>query len=354
MRKRIIYVGTAFFILCALLEGCQSRGTAKKSKSIRTAVVGRGDIRIVLQEVGVIDPLYKAEVKSKVSGTITDIRVEEGQKVSTGDVLAVIEPDVGQANIISQIESTLRKAEVNVKQTEREFNRKKELFEEGLIAQDELEEAEENLSIARIEYSTALEQLKLLGAGGSASLYKVRAPTPGVIIEKRMEKGEMAIGTSSYTGGSILFVIGDLEQLVVKAEINEVDIGKIREGHPVEITVDAFPKELLNGEITMISPSARDKDGVKVFDIRIEIVSPNPLLKPGMTANIDISAEKRENVLVVPIESIFTRKEKDVVYARRNAEWVREEVAVGINDLDKVEIVSGLAEGDTIALENPF
>ncbi len=354
MRKRIISVGMALLILCPLLEGCQSRGKVKESESTRTAVVERGDILIVLQEVGVIDPLYKAEVKSKVSGTITDIRVEEGRKVSTGDILALIEPDVGQANIISRIESTLRKAEVNIKQTERELNRKKELFEEGLIAQDELEEAEENHSIARIEYSTAQEQLKLLGGGGSASLYKVRAPTPGVIIQRCMEKGEMAIGTSSYMGGSVLFVIGDLEQLVVKAEINEVDIGTIREGQPVEITVDAFPKEVLNGEITMISPAARDKGGIKVFDIRIEILSPDPYLKPGMTANIDISAAKREDILVVPIESIFTQKEKDVVYSRRNPKWVREEVVVGINDLDKVEIVSGLSEGDTIALEKPF
>lgn len=354
MKRAILFPGITFIVLSALLAGCQTNRNTQKTRSTRTALVKREDIKIVLNEVGVINPLSKVEVKSKVSGTITNILVEEGQKVEKGDHLAVIEPDVGQANIISQIESTLRIAEVNVKQTKRDLHQKKELFERGLISKDELDEAEENHQIAQIEYSTALEQLRLLGGGSSTSLYNVRAPASGVIIEKRMEKGEMAIGTSSYTGGSILFVIGDLEDPVVEAEINEVDIGKIRMGQSVEISVDAYPKETFRGEITTISPTARDEDGIKIFDISIRIVNPNSNLRPGMTANVDISAETRENVLVVPIESIFTEKEKDIVYTKQGSGWIKKEVIVGVNDLDKVEIMSGLAEGDTIALENPL
>ena len=342
-------------VLLLFALGCEGGKTKPQERKIRTAKVTKGDIQIVLNEVGTIEPLNKVEVKSKIGGKVTEILVREGQEVRNGQILACIQPDVNQAQILSQITSSLKKADIELKQAEKDLRRNEGLFQKGYISREELDQALNRYHIAQIEYNTLQHQLELLGGKGtSIGSFEVLAPCSGVVISKDIEVGEIAVSPMmSYTGGTVLFVIGDLSKMVIESTVNEVDIGKVKLGQPVRITVDAFPGEEFSGEVLHIAPSAKDVEGIKVFDVKVELISADPRLRPGMTANVDVFGEARKGVLTVPIEAVFREDNKDIVYVKKDSDYEKREIATGINDIEKVEVVKGLEEGEIVALEIP-
>jgi multidrug efflux pump subunit AcrA (membrane-fusion protein) len=184
--------------------------------------------------------------------------------------------------------------------------------------------------------------------------------------------------------------VADVDTMIIKAGINEVDIGKIRTGQPVRVTLDAYPKVKFAGKIERIAPAARLEDKVKVFDVEIGIDRQGAELRTGMTANVDVVGEKRRGVLTVPVEALFKKDDAEVVYVRKTAEpeeaaakrsflasvfaagksekpaaepldekdlWKKSfevrEVETGLASIDKVQIVKGLEAGTEVAVEDP-
>ena len=131
-------------------------------------------------------------------------------------------------------------------------------------------------------------------------------------------------GSGSFNAGTVISTVADLATMLVKAGINEVDIGKVRLHQPVRITLDAYPKVKFEGVIERIAPAARLEEKVKVFDVEIAIDRQGAELRTGMTANIDVVGEKREGVLTVPVEAIFKKDEGDVVYVKKAEEPQKE------------------------------
>jgi len=163
--------------------------------------------------------------------------------------------------------------------------------------------------------------------------------------------------------------------MIVKAGVNEVDIGKIRVGMPVKVTLDAYPKVAFAGRIDRIAPAVRIDDKVRVFDVEIRLDAQGRELRSGMTANIEVAGERKDHVLTVPVESVFTRDNQEVVYVKKNVDaktleaakksqgkdnkdawktWFdRRVVTTGLSDNAHVEIVSGVKAGEELALEDP-
>jgi HlyD family secretion protein len=365
-------------------------GPKGPSREVRTGKAEIGDIRVVVREIGTIQPAEKAEVKAPVSGRIIALMVEEGDAVHRGDPLAEIEPDISQSLRFSQVKSALDQARLRLQDAERKYRDAQQLYKEGFYSLDNLEAARLNYDTARQTYENALldfENYKRQGftkpGQRSSILY---SQWDGVVIARNVELGEMVLdGTSSFNTGTVIFEIADLSEMLIEAAINEVDIGKVREGMPVEIRVDAFPKARYTGRVTHISPAARTiKPGeIKVFDIKVSIDQKNTQLRSGMTANIDIQGDKRENVLTVPVEAVFHREEGDVVYVKRPSppetdsataaaaeqtppeatplpekerwklQFEERQVEIGLVDETRAEILSGLEEGEIVALEDP-
>ena len=203
----------------------------------------------------------------------------------------------------------------------------------------------------------------------------------GFVIKKNVEIGQTVMsGVSSFNEGTALVTVADLSSMLIKAAINEVEIGRVHLGQPVDITVDAFPYRHFAGEVTHISPAARLKEKVKVFDIEVTLDSQNTDFRAGMTANIEIKGEKAEDVLSVPVESIFKKSDGEVVYVLKKAfddpkpgekqpkknssgkldvsdSWQRffdeRKVKVGLASLERVQVQDGLAQGEQVALEDP-
>ncbi len=332
---------------------------ANGSPQLRTAEVTRGEVSIVLNETGTVEPVRQVIVKPAVSGVVQRLLVREGAQVSAGDVLATVEPDLSQARAVAELRSARDRARVTLEQAERDLTQGRSLSTSNLIAQKELEDRETAFEQARLALESAEEQLRIVEQSGVSSRVRslnVVAPAAGVVIRLGAEEGESVLaGTMTLGGGTELVTIADLSSLMIEATVNEVDIGKVALDQQVTITVDAYPNEEWEGRISFIAPAARVETDtrVRVFDVEVEVVNPDVRLRPGMTANIDIRGEQKTDVLTIPVESVFRKAGRDVVYRVENGRPVEAPVELGLVDIARAEIVEGLTEGDLVSLEEP-
>jgi HlyD family secretion protein len=253
---------------------------------------------------------------------------------------------------------------VDLERTKQDYERDLELHRSGHISDTKLKLTKDAYDIARIEHQSALEQMQLAEEDGvtadieaeATKLLGILAPASGTIIDMEIEEGEIVTsGAVSYTSGTTLMTIADLSAMQIKAGVNEVDIGKVRLGQDVKIDVDAYPGVTFRGVITHVAPAARDEQGVKIFDVEIDITDSDERLRPNMTANIEIQGDHREGVLTIPIEAAFKKQGRYVAYVFDGSpgEPVEREIAAGIANIEKIEVLSGLTEGESVARYDP-
>jgi len=354
----IIIVVIVIVVIVVSVTGKKKNSEQEGDKKTSTAVAKIDDISIVLDEVGEIRPVKEVNVKSKLSGRISKMFVEEGEYIHVSDIIAEIEPDMAQAQTLSRIKSTLKTTEINLENAQKDYESSKELYDKSLISDEEWRDAQNALKLAQISYDSALEQYKLVEEIGiTETNMKVTAPVSGMIIHKTVEEGEMVVSSESYSGGTVLITIADLSQMIILTDINEVDIGKISLGREAKITIDAFPDKKYGGEIIHISPMAAiGNNNIRTFQVKVSIEDNLKELRPGMSANVTIIGKTRKGVVTIPIQAIFQDEDgNDVVYIVKSDTLITSAIVkTGINDLQKVEIMEGVAEGDTISLVEKY
>lgn len=371
---------------------------AEEKDKVKTAKAELGDVQVRVTEVGSVEPLVKVDVKSVLSGRVVELLVREGDRVARGQVLARVEPDVNQARDLSQVKNAVREAEIALTEAKATWERNRGLFEQGLLSNQADLESETRYRQAKANHDAASEKYRIVqesgvpiaaAAAGMTQRLNVTSPMDGVVIRRPVELGDtVTSGVSSFNAGTVLMTVADVETMIIKAGINEVDIGKVRLEQPVRISLDAYPKVKFAGAIKRIAPAARTDDKVKVFDVEIGIDRQGAELRTGMTANIDIVGEKREKVLTVPVEALFKKDEAEVVYVKKaeapkQAEspsllssvfaagrkdepakkieekdrWKEKfelrEVETGLASVEKVQVVKGLTAGLEVAVEDP-
>jgi HlyD family secretion protein len=321
--------------------------------------VDRGDIQVLVEETGIVEPERQVVVKSPISGVVQRLLVREGDRVRAGQALARIVPDIAQANAFARIRADIAGAEIARDNAKREYDRALGIVQSQGITQSELDTRRVALEQAENALRVAREQLRLIEQSGVTASDSVQwalipAPTSGVVILRGVEEGETVVGgTSAFGGGTELFTIADLSSLRVKAAVNEVDIGKVAVGDAVALTVDAFPTDTARGVVRLVPPAARLQDRVRVFDVEIAVRGGATVLRPGMTANVRIRGPARSDALRVPVEAVFLSEGQPIVYKLVNGRPERTPVTLGLSDLSWVEILGGLAAGDSVALEDP-
>lgn len=388
VRKRWLLLTTLGLVaVAAVALASVGRSTgdneADKGPDVPTIAARLGDVQVVVREVGTIEPAVKVDIKSNLSGRIVSLPVLAGDLVAKGDLIARIEPDVNQAQNLLAVKSRLQEAQIGLADARSDYDAKRQLFERGLVSVEAHRESETRFRQAEQAVGAAREEIGLVEASGipvgdnPRQVVNLTSPMAGVVIRRQVELGETVTGSGSFNAGTVIATVADLGTLLVKAGVNEVDIGKIHNGQPVRVTLDAFPRVLFPGTIERIAPAARLDDQVKVFDIEIALEHLGLELRTGMTANIEIRGEERAGVLTVPLESVFVRGDDEVVYVPRatplpatpedgadapwqedpRQEWRRffdeRPVVSGIASTADVEIVDGLSEGDKVALADP-
>ncbi len=375
------------------------KGPAEEKDKIKTAKAEVSDVQVRVTEVGSVEPDVKVDVKPVLSGKVVELLVREGDQVKRGQVLARVEPDVNQARDLSQVKNSVSEAEIALNEAKATYERNKDLLSQGLLSAQAGLESETRYRQSKASHDSAMDKYRIVQesgvpiasvAAGTIQRLNVTSPMDGVVIRRPVELGDTVMsGVSSFNAGTVLMTVADVETMIIKAGINEVDIGKVRLEQPVKVSLDAYPKVRFAGKILRIAPAARLEEKVKVFDVEIAIEHQGAELRTGMTANIDIVGEKRAGVLTVPVEAIFKKDETEVVYVKKPDEpkkaaasggllssvfaagkkdaagakpdpkdaWKEKfetkEIETGLAAVDKVEVVKGLTAGMEIAVEDP-
>jgi len=387
-KKKIAIVSIVILALAVvgLLVAMKANAKPKEEAKppVKTGKTEVADIQVKVTEVGNVQPEVKVDVKSNVSGKVVGILHRDGDVVRRGDVLARVEPDLGQAQSLADTKNALSSAQIRYTQARKNFEQDHSLFSQGLLATKQNRDSESEYLAAKQEFEKAQEKYNLVEKSGipisqSAASFQgsnVVAPMDGVVLTKNIEIGEsITSGVSSFNAGTVLFTVADVSKMIVKAGVNEVDIGKIKVGMPVKVTLDAYPKVAFKGRIDRIAPAVRLDDKVRVFDVEVRLDAQGRELRSGMTSNIEVLGERKDKVLTVPVEAVFQRDEGEIVYVRKHidpkaAEGKKSEVkkddkdawkqffdkrvvVTGLADNSHIEILSGLKAGDELALEDP-
>ena len=394
MKKRwvigsVVVVAVAAGMFFTLRGGDAKAKKAEASSPFRVGKVQAEDLQVSVREVGVVDPLVKVDVKSAVSGRIVGLKVREGASVRSGEVLAEVEPDVNQAQTLSDVQGSVSQARVSFKNAERDFAQQTALFREGLISEQAFrlarttrDLADENYKSAQTRYQIVEDRGIPISGNASTQLARVTSPMKGVVIKKGVELGDtITSGVSSFNAGTVVFTVADLASLIVKVNLNEVDIAKVKVGQLVRITLDAYPQHAFTGKVRFVAPAADLVEKIKVFRVEIDLDQLTDSFKTGMSANVEILGEKRDKAVSVPLEALQRRDGQTVVYrmkegltpkdlakakdgltGRGKFIWLADHwkeyfevvpVKAGIATLERVEILSGLTANDQVCLEDP-
>ncbi len=394
-RKRLILVAAGVLILCGAGVVLAARSKEKTKNGgeqplpFRLGKVAAEDLQVSVREVGVVEPETKVDVKSAVSGRVVSLKVREGAVVKVGDLLAEVEPDVNQAQSLSDVQAGVTTAELNLRDAERQLAAQSRLFSDGLIGRETLKDyqikrdlAADALKAAKTRYQIVQDRGIPISGEASTQLARVTSPMNGVVITKGVELGEtVTSGVSSFNAGTVLFTVADLKSIIIKVNLNEVDIAKVAVGQRVRITLDAYPQKVFGGKVRFVAPSAKLIEKIKVFLVEIALDDLSDAYRTGMSANVEILGEKREKAVSIPLEALQRKEGETVVYrlkadlkpplvakakeglaGRGKFTWLSENwkdyfdvvpVKAGIATLERVEILSGLKAPEQVALEDP-
>lgn len=391
-KKRWILLG----VLGVLVAGgaiVAARGKGKDEGPgelpFRIGKVQAEDLQVSVREVGVVDPVTKVDVKSPVSGRVIGLRVRDGAVVRTGDVLAEVEPDVNQAQVLSDVQSGVTDANIRLQDADRELANQKALFESGLVGREALRSAQnkrdlasQTVKAARMRYQIVQDRGIPISGNSASQKARVTSPMNGVVIKRGVELGQtVTSGVSSFNEGTALFTIADLKSLIIRVNLNEVDIAKVEVGQPARVTLDAYPQKVFTGKVTFVSPAAELVEKIKVFKVEIGLDELGAHFKTGMSANVEILGEKRDKAVSIPLEALQRREGETVAYrlkaslkpqqisaaqeglgGRSKFIWLADHwkdyfdvvpVKAGVATLERVEILAGLKPGDQVSLEDP-
>ena len=368
-------------------DGKSKQGEA--TTPFRVGKVQAEDLQISVREVGVVDPLVKVDVKATVSGRIIALNVREGAVVKAGQVLAEVEPDVNQAQTLSDVQGSVSQTRVSFRNAERDFLQQEALFKAGLISDQAFRSARTSRDLAEETYKSAQTRYQIvedrgIPISGNASTQRARvtAPMNGVVIKRGVELGDtITSGVSSFNAGTVVFTVADLGSLIVKVNLNEVDIAKVKVGQSVRISLDAYPQRAFTGKVRFVSPAAEVVEKIKVFKVEVALDQLTEAFRTGMSANVEILGDKRDKAVSVPLEALQRRDGDTVVYrlkgnlkpqelakakegltGRGKFIWLSDHwkdyfevvpVKAGIATLERVEILSGLQASDQVCLEDP-
>lgn len=349
---KALLIGTAI-----LLTGCKGAPSVKYT----TVKVERQEIKSSVTATGTIEPVTLVEVGTQVSGIISHIYVDYNSTVKKGQVIA----ELDRENLNSQLETAqaqLESAKSDLSYQEQNFERQKTLHDKGHISDNDFELARLSYQQAKATYNQRIQSVKT--ARTNLGYATITSPIDGIILTRAVEEGQTV--ASSFSTPTLFTIAKDLTDMRVIADIDEADIGGVREGQRVYFTVDAFPDDVFEGRVTQVRQEATTESSVVTYEVVISAPNPELKLKPGLTANVTIITKEVQNVLAVPVAALsFTPNENLLKDGETIADcqgkskvWVREgnvfkaiPVETGENNGILAEIKNGLKGGEDVITE---
>ena len=359
MLKKVLFIGIPVVVLVAVVAFFAINGSAKKDTDFKTVKVERGSIVDKALAVGQVEPENEIAVKSKISGIVRDVFVEVGDKVDAGDPLFDVKPDPTPVEF-AEAKRQVELAEVTYNNIKQEYDRTKSMRDKQLISAQEFESKAADHEEAELRLKLAREKLALIQSGKTnVADFEVdniiKSPISGTVLSLLVEPGNPVVPLTSYQAGTELMTLAKMDDLIFKGTVDEIDVGKLSAGMPVEIQIGALPNEKVTGTLYSISPKAHKDQGATLFDVEIRFDDlGQSFLRAGYSANADIIISKREDILMVPerlVTMTDTATTVEIADTLGNVE-VRK-IETGLSDGINLEIVSGLQEGELVVERPP-
>lgn len=308
------------------------------------------DVEPKLLLSGEITPAFQVEVKPEVGGKVKKIFVVPGQTVSKGDELATID-DTDLLTEKASAQTEIEGANLAVAKTRGNYDRARALFDQKLISKEVFANLEADFKIS--ENTLEKARRKLQTVDDKLSKTRILSPGTGTILDVNVNEGQVVVGAASVNSGTVLLLFADLSRLLINAHVNQMDAGRLTVGQEMTIRFSDDEADKIQAAIEFIAPIATVKNNIKGFEVQAVIQDNQNRLKPGMSVSMDVPVGHADKVVTVPVTAVFKEKDQKVVYVRKGAEVQRRVVSVGLTDMSRAEIKSGLEEGEEILLVDP-
>jgi HlyD family secretion protein len=356
MNKIVKYILITLLVLAALWAAVFFiKSNSKSSITYETQKPFISSVEKKTVATGSVVPEDEIEIKPQISGIIEKIYLEEGAKVKSGDLIAKIKI-VPNEQSLNQSRGRVRNAEIALSNIKIEYNRNKALFDKGVISsqdfnslQLQFDQSEQELSNAQADYQI----IRKGSAGGSASANtNIRATVAGTILEIPVEEGDQVIQSNNFNDGTTIASIADLSKMVFEGKVDEGEVGKLKVGTPLKITLGAIEGVELDAKLKFIAPKGLEETGAVQFKIEADVaVKDDIFIRAGYSANASMVLEKKDDILVISEALLQFDKKTNKPYVEVSVgeqKWERKDIETGISDGVNIEIVSGLTESDEV------
>ncbi|HON54334.1 MAG TPA: efflux RND transporter periplasmic adaptor subunit [Bacteroidales bacterium] len=357
MKKRLTIIATAVVIVIVILLIILIKPKKSVETEYQTALITKGQIENTVTATGTIEPIIQVEVGTQVSGIIDHIYVDFNSRVKKGEVLAELDKTNLEAELRSS-EATLESSKTEFEYQKKNYERSKALYDKKLISDTEYESSKYNYDKAESAFTKANSDIRKVRQNlAYATIY---SPIDGVVLDRAVDEGQTV--AASFNTPTLFIIANDLTRMQVIANVDEADIGEVKEGQKVTFTVDAFPDDIFNGNVTQVRLQPTTTSNVVTYEVVVDAFNPNYKLKPGLTANITIITMEKEDILMVPVKALrFSpeseqNKETKVSDNSTKRIWIKKsdgallpvDVITGVSDGIHIEVTGNIKAGDLV------
>ena len=354
-----VWLAVAVVVIVAIAAWAMSGGKKEQQISFDTAAVAPANIQNSITATGTIEPVTSVTVGTQVSGIVSKLYVDYNSVVKKGQVIA----ELDKTNLLSQLNTAktqLATAQSQLNYQTTNFNRYKTLFQKGLVAADDYDNAKLAYTQAKEQVASAKEEVQR--AQTNLGYATITSPIDGVVLSKSVEEGQTV--AASFSTPELFTIAQDLTNMQVVADVDEADIGDVKVGERVSFTVDAYPDDTFEGTVKQVRQEATTTNNVVTYEVVISAPNADLKLKPGLTANVTIFTAERKGVLSVESKALRFTPQKETVGKlkiidqtgnAKNKVWtiegnsiVAHKVNVGMSDGTHTQILNGISAGTKV------
>ena len=317
----------------------------------------RGTVETKTVATGNVEPRYEILIKPQISGIISEVLKEAGQRVTEGEIIAKVKviPEMGQLN---SAESRVNVARISLDQVESTHRRDEQLFKQGILTAEEFDVSKANYRKAKEELANAQSALEIVRDGisrntRSSSTTQIRSTITGMILNVPVKVGNSVIQSNSFNDGTTIASVANMNDMIFRGNVDETEIGKIREGMPIKLTVGALGTRTFDAVLEYVSPKGEEKNGAIQFEIKAAVSLPDTsFVRAGYSANAEIVLERAANVLTIPESTVEFHGDTAFVQVVKQEKpkqiFEKRQIKTGLSDGIKIEVKEGLTEKDKI------
>jgi HlyD family secretion protein len=304
---------------------------------------------------GSVVPRNEIEIKPQLSGIISELYVEAGQEVKRGDVIAKIKV-IPNMSSLNNAENRVNRAKISLENAKKDYNRNKPLFDQGVVSQQDFQRIENALDNAKEELSAAMDNLRIVRDGVSSKSAKtsntlVKSTISGTVLDVPVEVGNSVIEANTFNAGTTIAFVADMNKMVFEGNVDESEVGKLKLGMDLILTLGAVENQKIEAVLEYISPKGVEDQGAIQFEIKAAIKNKEGVfIRAGYSANADIVLEKRDSVMAISEALLqFDEKKNPFVEIEKSSQvFEKKSVKIGLSDGLNVEILDGISASDKI------